>query len=740
MDDADVLVSLINQYLHLSGPAASELPNLLQAARSAPDAQTWQSATQQFRSRYRALVRDNLEKFIPPPILALPGVRPLVIQLINRALDEGERAFTDAAREISLGPASGVLNLPAVMLKPAQLNLPPVLIGFRPPTGLAINFAGGPAAGGGALDYQPQPHPRLSGGLGLKMGIVQVAALSILEESQGTYSMMTLLSGRFAPGIQLGFGFAITGMGGLIGINRAADAAALEAHFRSGALANTLFGDDPLGQAVLSLNTLGAVFRMRIGAHVFGPSMQLAWLKAGTFTLFNADLGVFMQLPGPSRIDILGTVRAGIPAIFQLRLDVRGELDFARRVVGIQAIIVDSYMMGVFKLQGEAIFRMRYGSDPYVVLTIGGFFPGFNPAPAELPANVQRVGMALDIPVDLPVHLRVEGYLAVTPNTLQFGAHMEAGFDAGIFSAEGHFHLDALFQFDPFAFDVRFSAGFHIEVLGEGFSGVTCSGTITGPGPVVIHATITYETPFFLPDIEWSDTFTIGRAAERPTATANLFAAMKGELVAENLRAENSDDPHVALKVKGAKVGNKALLAPMGNLVWAQRLAPLNLELERLQNTPLDRPAGVTVKTQGQDEHGPREQFNLGMYRQLSDAERMNLNARTEDHLSGVRKQFLLESGPTADLPIEFVEYRYPELIKEGSPHWKDLPGALLALVANRSQAAQVANLAPRVTIAREAWRVGSQSFDTQAGAHIAAQKSSQVAHLEMDTLALEGV
>jgi hypothetical protein len=530
-------------------------------------------------------------------------------------------------------------------------------------------------------------------------------------------------------------------MGGLIGINRAVDAGALEGAFRSGALVNALFGDDPLGNAMTTLNTLGTVFRLRIGAQVFGPSVQLSWLKVGTYTLFNADLGVFMQLPGPSRIDIIGSARASIPLVFQLRLDVRGELDFARRIIGFHAVIVDSHMMGIFKLQGEALFRMRYGDDSYVVLTIGGFFPGFNPAPAELPPNIQRVGMALDLPVELPgLYLRAEGYLAVTPNTLQFGAHLEAGFDGGVFSAEGHFDLDALFQFDPFQFDVRFSAGFHIEVLGETFSGVNCSGNITGPGPVVIHAQITYETPFFLPDIEWSDTFTLGSPAQRIATTADLFEAMQKEMTPANLRAENGEDPHVALNVKNSQVDGLALLSPLGSLVWAQRLAPLNLELERLQNAPLPAPNGVNVTADGGDLNAPRERFNLGMYRNLSDAERLNLNARVEAQVAGVRQRYDLQSGAIESLTIKFAEYRRPPGDPVTSEKMKLLSLVLLNMVSDRAAPAQVANLEPKVSTAREAWQAGGETFDSQAAAHIAAGKAGLVAHLAMDTVDLGGV
>ena len=92
-----------------------------------------------------------------------------------------------------------------------------------------------------------------------------------------------------------------------------------------------------------------------------------------------------------------------------------------------------------------------------------------------------------------------------------------------------------------------------------------------------------------LPDINWSDSFSIGRPSPRITETADLYQKMKQEIIPGNLRAENGDDPHVALNVKNPQTGQFALLAPLGNLLWTQRLAPLNLELERLRQCSAGR-------------------------------------------------------------------------------------------------------------------------------------------------------
>jgi len=103
------------------------------------------------------------------------------------------------------------------------------------------------------------------------------------------------------------------------------------------------------------------------------------------------DLGVFVELPGPSKIVILGSARARVPppeevpAILQLRIDIVGVIDFVKRVVEFDATLINSRALGIFVMTGDAAFRSSYGDQPYLMLTIGGFHPHFNPEPAVFP-------------------------------------------------------------------------------------------------------------------------------------------------------------------------------------------------------------------------------------------------------------------------------------------------------------------------------------------------------------------
>src|SRR2546423_1849294 len=92
--------------------------------------------------------------------------------------------------------------------------------------------------------------------------------------------------------------------------------------------------------------------------------------------------------PGPSKIILLGSLRAQIPGpeeLLRLRIDLVGLIDFQKKVIEFDATLINSHALGIFVLTGDAAFRSSYGDHPYVMLSIGGFHPHFNPEPAVFP-------------------------------------------------------------------------------------------------------------------------------------------------------------------------------------------------------------------------------------------------------------------------------------------------------------------------------------------------------------------
>ena len=95
--------------------------------------------------------------------------------------------------------------------------------GLLPPQGIGLALDAGPVNGGGFLKVISANE--FAGGLQLKILGIGAFAYGLYKTlPSGDVSVVALIGIRLPlPGIQLGFGFAISGFGGLVGINRRAD-------------------------------------------------------------------------------------------------------------------------------------------------------------------------------------------------------------------------------------------------------------------------------------------------------------------------------------------------------------------------------------------------------------------------------------------------------------------------------------------------------------------------------------
>lgn len=62
--------------------------------------------------------------------------------------------------------------------------------------------------------------------------------------------------------------------------------------------------------------------------------------------------------------------------LLHFEIDVIGEIDFVKSLLSIRASIVNSQALGIFRATGDVALVVCWGSPPYQVLSIGGFYPG----------------------------------------------------------------------------------------------------------------------------------------------------------------------------------------------------------------------------------------------------------------------------------------------------------------------------------------------------------------------------
>ena len=308
-----------------------------------------------------------------------------------------------------------------------------------------------------------------------------------------------------------------------------------------------LFAIRPPANALALVTAADRLFPFNRGTHLVGPSLKLSWLSFGPEgSLIGLDLAVIVELP-TGKVVILGVARAsipGLPFILNLRLDVLGIIDPVEQLASVDASLVDSHVLGVFEVYGDAAMRLSWGPAGYMLATVGGFYPGFNPEPARLPA-LRRVGMAMDNPLPI-IEVRAEGYFAVTSNSIQLGGRWEIGIALGI-EAHGFVQVDAIVQFRPFHFDARIAAGFDVSVDDFSFASVTLEGSVGGPGPIVIHGSLSIDV--FLFSISWSETFTLGSGPSDTLPAAPLLIDVIAEELKkpENVHSGSIADPLVVL-------------------------------------------------------------------------------------------------------------------------------------------------------------------------------------------------
>jgi hypothetical protein len=583
------------------------------------------------------------------------------------------------------------------------------VFGALAPSGVGVDIDAGIVQGGGFLVEDPPTSARFLGALALKVLALGVGAFGIYEKTAtGRTSFVVIMGARF-PGIQLGFGFMLTGLGGMVGINRRADLDQLSARLSSGAAGNVLFCEDPVRNAPALFGDLAAFFPPADGIVIVGPTLQLGWLY-----ILRLDIGVLIELPGPSKIIVVGSARAVIPGLgsavplVYLRIDILGGVDFTASLIFFDASLVDSSVLAIFTLTGDAAFRFSYGASPYVLLSIGGFHPSYNPEPIKI-RRLARASAGYSINVGVHIWMRSTFYFAFTPNTLQLGGGVEAGLEIGPVAAHGHFAFDALVQFKPFYFVFSVDAGFDIEFEDISLCSVNIHGTVSGPGPLVISASVSFKVLFVR--FSFDQTFSLGSGNGD---VQRVDVAVLDELLKEVPRIENvhAEDAEHAVILKKTAAQGIALVSASSRISWTQRLAPFDVLLERYGGAPLSRQYQVSLDTDVPADT-VKDVFGLGSYANVTAAQSLNNDTFHREKAgvalsSGVRPSV---AQTKKDIRISVLHIPTLKTLFDNVAAWH-VSAALHGAVGAPGGQASVAPSDPLVKVHDESW----QALDGRGG------------------------
>jgi hypothetical protein len=563
-----------------------------------------------------------------------------------------------ATVELEIGPVYASIEKMGLALvatfPPKGGNLGPVDLGLRflPPKGMALSVDAGPVSGGGYLlaDYDKGEY---AGILHLAIAeTIEITAIGLLQTkmpdgSEG-FSLVVLISAEFPP-IQLGYGFTLNGVGGLVGINRSLNVPALQDGLRRGAVGSLLFPTDPIPRARQIIADIGAIFPPTEGQFVLGPMVKLGW-GAG---MVSVTLAVIIQVPA-LKIALLGRLQLMLPpveeaAVVVLRLDFAGIIDVPAKTISFDGSL-DGSRIAVFSLTGDIAMRLNFGDKPDFAFSAGGLHPNY-PVPAGFPV-LRRLGLQL-ASSDNP-RIRFEVYFAVTPATLQFGGKAELYYGVDI-AIVGKLEIDAAASLDALiTFPSTFVVDLNIHVLlrrnGQPFIGVELDLRVKGAQPIDIDGRATlhwcgeHSIPFHK---------TIGGQSET--------IVLAPVVLEQEVRTALGDDRNWAAVppsgATGVRVsdpptpGGPVRVHPLGALRVHQTVAPLGVTLEKAGEAPIagarklvlsevkvgDDTTGANGLTAVQEHFATSQFFHMSERQRLEQPAFERMQAGAEVKAGGVR-------------------------------------------------------------------------------------------------------
>lgn len=570
-----------------------------------------------------------------PLNLTLGPIKFQTLYLVAGASDTGLPLEISAGLGVTLGPIEasvdrvGVKGLLTFPPNGGNLGAANLAIDFKPPNGLGLAIDAGVVAGGGYILFNPDKG-QYAGVLDVSLAeIIQVKVIAVLDtilpDGSHGFSFLLIITFDFPP-IQLGFGFTLNGVGGLGGVNRTMNTDALHAGFRAHTLNNVLFPPDPIANAPQIISSIENFFPPTNGRYLFGPMLELGW---GTPTLITLAVGVILEVPDPILIAILGLIDAGLPtadvALIELHIDVFGLIDFGAKTLSIDGSLYDSRVL-IYSLAGDLALRLSWGDTPSFLFSLGGFNPHFNTAGLDVP-QMNRLSVSIGNG-DNP-RISANSYFAVTSNTVQFGANVEAYASAGGFAIHGYLGFDVLIVISPFSFEFDFSAGFDVSYDGHSLLGLNVNGLFSGPTPWHLHGDASIDILFISVsasvDLTWGDS--TPAVLPQKAVLPDLLPALADP---RNWSAQLPDNTTQGVTLSAPKPDDTTLrVHPVGVLKVREKVVPLDLQISLYGNaTPSDGNyfsiSDVVVNTTDEARQPIQDYFAAGQFLMLSDADKVS--------------------------------------------------------------------------------------------------------------------
>jgi len=474
-----------------------------------------------------------------------------------------------------------------------------------PPTGISAELTLPFASGSGIL--ATGPNGSFVGAFDIDLGFVSVRALAVLQPADHGHpvSLAVLMFVEFPfPGIQLGLGFALTAVGGIVAINRRTNFEALEAAVLDGRATSLLAPATAGSNPSAALSAMVEIFPEARGRFVIGPLLQVSW--GGR--LITLTISLIFDLPSPPTLAVLGRLVIAIPdpaaPLVLIGVTFVARFDPSIPMVRVTGSLVGSYIV-FLPLQGDAFVLVQGGSNSNLIVSAGGFHPDY-PRPAGTPA-LRRIAFDLS-PLPVP-RMRAETYFALTANSVQFGAAVYLAAKLAGCGIEGRFSFDALCVFAPnFAFKAQASGRVAVEAFGQTLIAVSLDILLEGPSPWHVRGrgsvSLLWEDISLDFDVTWGDPAPL--FGDPPPIEDELRRALKEPRawVPDSIGAERS-----GVVLRPERRGEDPVLHPLGRLHARQQRVPFEVTITRYDGSDLPTPQRWAIEGA---RLSPSEEFSRG--------------------------------------------------------------------------------------------------------------------------------
>lgn len=484
----------------------------------------------------------------------------------------------------------------------------------RWPDAIGLRIDAGPVKGGGFIQRVERTYKvggqeikRVEFGGTVQLQIVKVGVTAIVILSPDPFSLVFVIGIRFAKAVELGLGFTLNGIGGLLALNRGFDLDALREGMRNHVIDKTLFPDDPVKEAPALLDQVAKVFPPREGGFVIGPIAEFGWGSEAKFV--KLKVGVILALPDP-KIAIVGSLVVQVPHAKLAVVDIHAEV--------LAAVTEDYFLLfatmkgskiAAFDVSGELGMYIQWSGEGAFEFSVGGFHPEY----AKLVGTPPKLGELNRIALDFspggrdkngkirgPITFTVKAYFAITAGSVQLGVDGRLSADFKVIAARAWLTLDMIFIWSPrFAFKVAIEVGAEVDLFGCTIASVQLRGELEGTRPFSLKGHIKVDV-WFLPTfdkdvgpITWGDQ----PAPELPAADA-LGIVHQALSQPETWKAILP--AHAAQLVTLASVNDVAavLAHPLAGIEVLQSQIPLGVRITHVGASPV-APDMITIGTPG---------------------------------------------------------------------------------------------------------------------------------------------